>query len=131
MESKRQEKVGIVTSNKMQKTVVVTVERQIMHPCTSAWCGGRRTSWRTTRRASAAWAIRCVLRKRARSAGRKRWRVVQIIAKAAQLWRRAGECLMIGMRTILQVADNSGARRLSCILPLGGDSDCRQGWATS
>ncbi|MGH9396582.1 MAG: 30S ribosomal protein S17 [Terriglobia bacterium] len=29
---RRQEKVGIVTSNKMQKTVVVTVERQINHP---------------------------------------------------------------------------------------------------
>jgi large subunit ribosomal protein L14 len=28
---------------------------------------------------------------------------------------------MIGMRTILEVADNSGARRLSCILPRGGD----------
>ncbi|OFV89262.1 MAG: 50S ribosomal protein L14 [Acidobacteria bacterium RBG_16_70_10] len=27
---------------------------------------------------------------------------------------------MIQMRTILQVADNSGARRISCILPLGG-----------
>jgi large subunit ribosomal protein L14 len=26
---------------------------------------------------------------------------------------------MIQMRTILQVADNSGARRISCILPLG------------
>ena len=32
MQKKRQEKVGIVTSNKMQKTVVVTVERQIIHP---------------------------------------------------------------------------------------------------
>jgi small subunit ribosomal protein S17 len=31
MEKRRQEKVGVVTSNKMQKTVVVTVERQIMH----------------------------------------------------------------------------------------------------
>jgi len=29
---KRQEKVGVVTSNKMQKTVVITVERQIIHP---------------------------------------------------------------------------------------------------
>ena len=27
---------------------------------------------------------------------------------------------MIQMRTLLQVADNSGARKLSCILPLGG-----------
>ena len=29
---RRQEKVGIVTSNKMQKTVVVTVTRQTTHP---------------------------------------------------------------------------------------------------
>ena len=32
MASKRQQKVGLVTSHKMQKTVVVTVERQITHP---------------------------------------------------------------------------------------------------
>ncbi len=32
MKTRRQEKVGVVTSNKMQKTVVVTVERQITHP---------------------------------------------------------------------------------------------------
>ena len=31
-QGKRQEKVGVVTSNKMQKTVVVTVERQVTHP---------------------------------------------------------------------------------------------------
>jgi large subunit ribosomal protein L14 len=31
------------------------------------------------------------------------------------------------MRTILQVADNSGARRLSCILPRGGDKGLRAG----
>ncbi len=28
----------------------------------------------------------------------------------------------VQMRTILQVADNSGAKRLSCILPLGGST---------
>ncbi len=28
---------------------------------------------------------------------------------------------MIGMRTMLEVADNSGARKLRCILPQGGD----------
>lgn len=31
MASKRQQKVGVVTSHKMQKTVVVTVQRQITH----------------------------------------------------------------------------------------------------
>ena len=34
---------------------------------------------------------------------------------------------MIGMRTILEVADNSGARKLSCILPRGGDKGLRAG----
>ena len=29
---------------------------------------------------------------------------------------------MIQMRTILEVADNSGARRIACILPLGGST---------
>ena len=34
---------------------------------------------------------------------------------------------MIGMRTRLKVADNSGARKISCILPLGGSVGSRAG----
>ncbi len=34
---------------------------------------------------------------------------------------------MIGMRTRLRVADNSGARKLSCILPVGGSSGLQAG----
>ena len=34
---------------------------------------------------------------------------------------------MVQMRTMLDVADNSGARRLSCILPLGGSVGKRAG----
>jgi len=34
---------------------------------------------------------------------------------------------MIGMRTRLEVADNSGARRLRCILPRGGNTGMRAG----
>lgn len=34
---------------------------------------------------------------------------------------------MVQMRTMLEVADNSGARRISCILPLGGSSGRRAG----
>ncbi len=41
--------------------------------------------------------------------------------------RAARQNLMIGMRTILEVADNSGARKLSCILPRGGDLGLRAG----
>lgn len=32
MTRRRQQKIGMVTSNKMQKTIVVTVDRQFMHP---------------------------------------------------------------------------------------------------
>jgi large subunit ribosomal protein L14 len=34
---------------------------------------------------------------------------------------------MIGMRTWLEVADNSGARKVQCILPRGGDIGLRAG----
>jgi large subunit ribosomal protein L14 len=34
---------------------------------------------------------------------------------------------MIGMQTRLDVADNSGARRLQCILPRGGDTGSKAG----
>ncbi len=34
---------------------------------------------------------------------------------------------MIGMRTRLEVADNSGARKLACILPRGGDVGSKAG----
>jgi len=34
---------------------------------------------------------------------------------------------MIGMRTRLEVADNSGARRLQCILPRGGNTGLKAG----
>ena len=34
---------------------------------------------------------------------------------------------MVKMRTMLEVADNSGARRISCILPRGGSSGLRAG----
>jgi len=34
---------------------------------------------------------------------------------------------MIGMRTRLSVADNSGARKIACILPLGGAVGSRAG----
>lgn len=35
--------------------------------------------------------------------------------------------MAVQMRTILQVADNSGAKKLSCILPLGGSVGLKAG----
>src|SRR6476620_11456267 len=44
----------------------------------------------------------------------KRWRVIKRISRAVEEWA------MIQMRTILDVADNSGAKSVQCIKVLGG-----------
>jgi small subunit ribosomal protein S17 len=80
----RQEKIGVVTSNKMQKSVVVTVNRQIIHPLYK----------RVVRRSSKFLAHdekgECRVGDRVRIqetrplSRRKRWRVVEVISRAAQ-----------------------------------------------
>lgn len=84
MGTRRQQKVGVVTSTKMQKTVVVTVVRQIMH----------RLYHRVVRRSAKFLAHdeagHCRLGDTVRIeetrplSARKRWRVVEIISHAQQ-----------------------------------------------
>jgi len=85
MESKRQQKIGRVSSSKMQKTVVVTVERKTMHPLYH----------RVVRRSAKFMAHdesgKCrvgdwvrIEETRPLSA-RKRWRVVDVISRAEQV----------------------------------------------
>ena len=38
--------------------------------------------------------------------------------------------MAVMMRSMLEVADNSGARKLQMILPLGGRLACAPAWAT-
>jgi small subunit ribosomal protein S17 len=83
MKGRRQEKIGVVTSNKMEKTVVVTVDRQIIHPLYK----------RVVRRSGKFLAhdekgecrvgdwVR-IQETRPLSA-RKRWRVMEVMARAA------------------------------------------------
>ncbi len=82
MQTRRQEKVGVVTSSKMQKTVVVTVERQVTH----------RLYKRVVRRSKKFLAHdeknECHVGDTVRIqetrplSSRKRWRVVEIVTKA-------------------------------------------------
>jgi small subunit ribosomal protein S17 len=82
--ARRQEKIGKVTSNKMRKTIVVTVDRQIIHPLYK----------RVVRRSSkflvhdekndcrvGDWVRIQETRPLSRH---KRWRVVEVISKAEQ-----------------------------------------------
>jgi small subunit ribosomal protein S17 len=81
--SRRQEKVGVVTSNKMQKTVVVTVERQVIHPLY------KRVIRRSKRFLAHDEKNECHIGDTVRIeetrplSSRKRWRVVEIVTKAA------------------------------------------------
>jgi small subunit ribosomal protein S17 len=85
METRRQQKVGIVTSNKMQKTVVVTVERQVRHPFY------KRVVRRSKKFLAHDEKNQCrvgdtVRIEETRPLSRsKRWRVVEVVAQATQV----------------------------------------------
>jgi small subunit ribosomal protein S17 len=83
MGKRRQEKVGIVSSNKMQKTVVVTVERQVTHPLY------KRVVRRSAKFLAHDEKNQCKIGDTVRieqtrpMSARKRWRVVDIIIRAS------------------------------------------------
>ena len=85
MRTRRQEKVGIVTSNKMQKTVVVTVTRQGIHPLY------KRVVRRSTNFLAHDEANECqmgdmVRIRETRPLSRlKRWLVVEVVGKTTQV----------------------------------------------
>jgi len=84
MEKGRQNKVGVVTSNKMQKTVVVTVERQVTHPLY------KRVVRRSKKFLAHDEKNQCRIGDTVRieetrpMSARKRWRVVSIITRAPE-----------------------------------------------
>ena len=84
MGKRRQEKVGIVTSNRMRKTVVVTVERQITHPLY------KRVVRRSAKFLAHDEKNQCQIGDTVRieqtrpMSARKRWRVVHIIARGSE-----------------------------------------------
>ena len=83
-QGRRQEKVGKVTSSKMQKSVVVTVDRQIIHPLY------KRVVRRSTKFLAHDEKNECRVGDTVRIeetrplSRRKRWRVVEVISKATE-----------------------------------------------
>ncbi|HKG20316.1 MAG TPA: 30S ribosomal protein S17 [Blastocatellia bacterium] len=78
---RRQEKVGLVTSDKMQKTVVVRVERQVRHPKYKRYIRRRSKFMAHNELEAHTGDIVRIAETRPLSA-RKRWRVVEIVQKA-------------------------------------------------
>src|SRR5215213_8867568 len=80
-QGRRQEKVGLVTSDKMQKTVVVRVERQVRHPKYKRYIRRRSKFMAHNELEAHTGDIVRIAETRPLSA-RKRWRVVEIVQKA-------------------------------------------------
>lgn len=78
---RRQEKVGLVTSDKMEKTVVVRVERQVQHPKYRRYIRRRKKFMAHDEMGAKVGDLVRIVETRPLSA-RKRWRVVEIVQKA-------------------------------------------------
>jgi small subunit ribosomal protein S17 len=80
---KRSQKVGIVASDKMQKTVVVRVDRLVLHPKYRRYV--RRTSkFMAHNETDAVIGDKVRIVETRPLSARKRWRVVEIVQKAAK-----------------------------------------------
>src|ERR1044071_3111692 len=79
---RRQEKVGLVTSDKMTKTVVVRVERQVRHPKYKRYIRKRSKFMAHDEIGAHVGDTVRIIETRPLSA-RKRWRVVEIVQKAS------------------------------------------------
>ena len=78
---RRQEKVGLVTSDKMQKTVVVRVERQVKHRKYKRYIRRRTKFMAHDEMGAHTGDVVRIVETRPLSA-QKRWRVVEIVQKA-------------------------------------------------
>ena len=81
-ERRRQEKVGLVTSDKMEKTVVVRVERLVRHPKYKRYIR-RRTKFMAHNEMDAKTGDTVRIVETRPLSARKRWRVVEIIQRAS------------------------------------------------
>ncbi len=119
--TRRKTRVGKVVSSKMEKSILVAIERRVPHPHlqevfqTDDQAHGPR---REARQAGVGDTVR-IMETRPLSKI-KRWRLVEILEKAKYKSRDTGSAPMIQEETNLVVADNSGAKKVRCIRVLGG-----------
>jgi small subunit ribosomal protein S17 len=84
MANRRQVKLGIVTSNKMQKTVVVTVVRQVSHPLYKRVVRYSKNFMAHDEKNQCQIGDMVRIAETRPLSARKRWRVLEIVARAKQ-----------------------------------------------
>jgi small subunit ribosomal protein S17 len=85
MANQRQEKVGIVSSNKMQKTVVVTVIRQVSHPLYKRVVRYSKNFMAHDEKNQCQIGDTVRIVETRPLSARKRWRVLEVVAKGAKV----------------------------------------------
>ena len=81
-QARRQEKTGVVTSNKMQKTVVVTVERQVIHPLYKRVVRRSKNFLAHDEKNECRLGDTVRIQETRPLSSRKRWRVIEVVAKS-------------------------------------------------
>jgi small subunit ribosomal protein S17 len=82
-ERRRQQKIGVVVSNKMQKTVVVEVERLVMHPLYHKYLRRRSRFMAHDEQNECKVGDRVEIKETRPMSRMKRWRVTSIVERAA------------------------------------------------
>ncbi|MCL5005594.1 MAG: 30S ribosomal protein S17 [Acidobacteria bacterium] len=82
---KRQQKIGVVSNNKMQKTIVVTVDRKTMHPLYKKVIRRSSRFLAHDEKGECRVGDTVKIEETRPLSRRKRWRVVAVVSKAAQI----------------------------------------------
>ena len=91
LNKRRQQKIGVVSSNKMQKTIVVTVDRRIMHPLYKKVTRKSKRFLVHDERGECQPGDMVRIEETRPISRQKRWRVVQVISRAVQVGRDVEE----------------------------------------
>jgi small subunit ribosomal protein S17 len=82
---KRQQKLGVVSSNKMQKTIVVTVDRKIMHRLYKKVIRKSKRFLVHDEKGECQLGDMVRIEETRPLSRHKRWRVVEVVSKAVQV----------------------------------------------
>lgn len=85
LNKRRQQKIGVVSSNKMQKTIVVTVDRKIMHSLYKKVTRKSRRFLVHDEKGECQPGDMVRIEETRPLSRQKRWRVVQVISRAIQV----------------------------------------------
>ena len=110
---------GKVISNKMAKTIVVQVQRRFPHPQYKKVITAYSKFYAHDEKSEAKVGDMVLIQETRPLSKLKRWRLTQIVERGAEAPRGRLRKFMLQVRSILDVADNTGAKRAAAIGVIG------------